>query len=242
MAVRPAANWYLAIKPICDFVVALVLLIPLFPVMIVAGLAIKLTSSGPALYVQTRVGLHGRNFRMFKLRTMSVDAEARSGPVWASGNDPRVTLIGRFLRRTHIDEFPQLFNVLRGEMSLVGPRPERPEFVGQLEQQLLHYRDRLNVKPGVTGLAQLALPPDSNLESVRRKLIHDLYYVHSVSFMLDVRITLETGWGLLRELLREARKHERGLLRAPGFVESMGGIVGPDSALLAECKESTVLA
>jgi lipopolysaccharide/colanic/teichoic acid biosynthesis glycosyltransferase len=126
------------------------------------------------------------------------NAEALTGPVWADPNDPRVTNSGRFLRATHLDEFPQLYNVLLGQMSLIGPRPERPEFVTHLEWDLPNYRDRLKVRPGITGLAQLLLPPDSNLESVRRKLVHDLYYVRHVGPSLDFRIAVFTVCYLMR--------------------------------------------
>jgi lipopolysaccharide/colanic/teichoic acid biosynthesis glycosyltransferase len=121
------------------------------------------------------------------------DCEKASGARWSVLGDPRVTPLGRFLRRTHLDELPQLWNVLRGDMSLVGPRPERPEFVPALERALPHYRDRLAVRPGVTGLAQVQLPPDTDLESVRRKLAFDLYYIRYISFWLDLRLTACTA-------------------------------------------------
>jgi lipopolysaccharide/colanic/teichoic acid biosynthesis glycosyltransferase len=125
------------------------------------------------------------------------DCERRSGVRWSTAGDPRVTPVGRFLRRTHIDELPQLWNVLKGDMSLVGPRPERPEFVPHLEQCLPGYRERLRVRPGLTGLAQVQLPPDTDLASVRRKLAHDLHYVEQLSFWLDVRILFATIFHVL---------------------------------------------
>jgi lipopolysaccharide/colanic/teichoic acid biosynthesis glycosyltransferase len=128
---------------------------------------------------------------------MNHDSEQATGACWSIGNDPRITPIGRFLRRTHLDELPQLVNVLRGDMSLVGPRPERPEFVGQLAAALPRYRERLAVRPGVTGLAQVQLPPDTDLSSVSRKLICDLHYIEQMNLWLDLRVTVCTALGLL---------------------------------------------
>ena len=130
-------------------------------------LLVRLTSRGPGIYKQARVGKDGRKFMMYKIRTMRQDAEAASGPMWTQAHDPRVTFLGRVLRKLHLDELPQLFNVLKGEMSLVGPRPERPEFVRVLAEAIPGYRNRLAVRPGVTGLAQVNLPPDTDIASVR---------------------------------------------------------------------------
>jgi lipopolysaccharide/colanic/teichoic acid biosynthesis glycosyltransferase len=146
---------------------------------------------------------------------MRHNCESHSGPQWSTPGDCRVTLVGRFLRRTHIDELPQLWNVLRGDMSLVGPRPERPEFVPQLERNIPCYRERLQVRPGITGLAQIQLPPDTDLASVRRKLAHDLYYVRSLSFWLELRILAITGFNFMG--LPSAPV--RALLRVPGGVK-----------------------
>jgi lipopolysaccharide/colanic/teichoic acid biosynthesis glycosyltransferase len=193
-AVDPGnAHGYLAYKSIVDTILAVVLFILTLPFMIVAMLLMKLTSRGPAIYCQTRVGLHGRLFTIYKIRTMVQDSERLSGPQWSLPGDPRVTPVGRFLRATHLDELPQLWNVLRGEMSLVGPRPERPEFVAQFERAIPCYRDRLLVRPGVTGLAQVQLPPDTDLNSVCSKLACDLYYVQRVGAWLDLRIILSTA-------------------------------------------------
>jgi lipopolysaccharide/colanic/teichoic acid biosynthesis glycosyltransferase len=146
---------------------------------------------------------------------MVFDCEKISGARWSAANDPRVTPVGRFLRRSHIDELPQLWNVIRGDMSLIGPRPERPEFVPGLQKAIPHYTDRLLVRPGVTGLAQVQLPPDTTIESVRRKLAYDLYYVRQVSFWLDVRILFCTAFKvigvpfhLLRDLFRMPSRFE----------------------------------
>jgi lipopolysaccharide/colanic/teichoic acid biosynthesis glycosyltransferase len=185
--------WYLSVKAAADAVVALVLLLVALPIIGLAALVVKLTSRGPAFYTQTRVGQYGQLFTIVKLRTMVDKCESLTGPRWSIPGDPRVTRIGQFLRATHLDELPQLINVLRGDMSIIGPRPERPEFLPNLERSLPGYRDRLMVRPGVTGLAQVQLPADTDLESVRRKLRYDLYYVEHASLWLDVRIMLCTG-------------------------------------------------
>jgi lipopolysaccharide/colanic/teichoic acid biosynthesis glycosyltransferase len=163
------------------------------PVVLIAGLLVKLTSRGPIFYSQTRVGKNGKCFTIYKIRTMVHNCEGRSGAKWATTNDPRITPIGALLRKTHVDELPQLINVLRCEMSLVGPRPERPEFVPSLEKAIAHYADRLLVRPGVTGVAQVQLPPDTDLASVQRKLAYDLYYVRHASLWLDLRLILCTA-------------------------------------------------
>jgi lipopolysaccharide/colanic/teichoic acid biosynthesis glycosyltransferase len=172
---------------------ALVLVVLFLPIILFTAILIRLTSRGPAFYLQTRVGKGGRLFKIYKLRTMYHNVERTSGACWSVAGDPRVTSFGRFLRTTHIDELPQLFNVLRGQMSLVGPRPERPEFVAVLEREIPRYRDRLLVRPGVTGLAQVYLPPDTDLDSVRRKLVYDLAYIGRMSFWLDIRLMICTG-------------------------------------------------
>jgi lipopolysaccharide/colanic/teichoic acid biosynthesis glycosyltransferase len=170
------------------------LTIPSLPIVLFAALLVKLTSRGPAFYSQTRVGKNGKLFTILKLRTMIDNCESLTGPRWSMPGDPRITPIGWFLRKSHLDELPQLLNVLRGEMSLIGPRPERPEFVPNLERSFSSYRQRLNVKPGVTGLAQVQLPPDTDLESVRRKLAHDLYYIRHLTPWLDLRLLVCTGF------------------------------------------------
>jgi lipopolysaccharide/colanic/teichoic acid biosynthesis glycosyltransferase len=181
---------------VLEYIAALVLFVLALPVMLVAAVLIKLTSRGPALYSQTRLGRHGRPYQIHKLRTMVHNCEATSGPRWSTPHDPRITPLGRFLRKTHLDEFPQLWNVLRGEMSLVGPRPERPEFVPHLERSVPHYQQRLRIRPGITGLAQVQLPPDTDLMSVRRKLAYDLYYIRNLDAWLDLRLVLCTGLSL----------------------------------------------
>jgi lipopolysaccharide/colanic/teichoic acid biosynthesis glycosyltransferase len=185
---------YLVLKRAADFFLAFLILVLTAPLLGLVSLLVKLTSRGPILYTQTRLGLRGRPFTIYKIRTMVNDCEKVSGPRWAAlKGDPRTTLVGRFLRRTHIDELPQLWNVLCGDMSLIGPRPERPEFVPQLEQVIPHYRERLLVRPGMTGLAQVQLPGDTDLASVRRKLAYDLYYVQRIGFLLDLKLLLATA-------------------------------------------------
>src|SRR5262249_44840203 len=157
-------------------------------------LAIRLTSKGPAFYVQVRLGRYGRPYRLFKIRTMLNDAEALTGARWAGPGDPRITPVGHFPRMTHPDRLPPPFNLLPGEMGLVGRRPERPEIVPALEAAIPGYRQRLLVKPGVTGLAQVQLPADTDIASVRRKLAYDLYYVRRHGPWLDLRLIACTAF------------------------------------------------
>lgn len=192
--VRPLRQrWYLSCKYVVDLALAALLIVPAVPLILLASLLVKLTSRGPAFYTQTRVGEDGRLFTIWKIRSMIHNCESLTGPRWSMPGDPRVTRIGAFLRASHLDELPQLLNVLRGEMSLIGPRPERPEFVPELERELPGYWQRLRVRPGVTGLAQVQLPPDSDLTSVRRKLAHDLYYIRHLTPWLDLRLLLCTA-------------------------------------------------
>ena len=190
-----AIDYRALVKRIVDLVCSILLLVPALPLMLISTILVKLTSRGPAIYTQVRVGQNGRTFVIYKIRTMRNDCEKLTGPQWAQlGRDPRVTIVGNFLRKTHLDELPQLFNVIRGDMTLVGPRPERPEFVAQLEQVIPHYRMRLAVRPGVTGLAQLLLPPDTNFHSVRIKLTYDLYYLQVGTLWLDMKIIACTAF------------------------------------------------
>ncbi len=175
-----------------DVLGALFGLLLLAPVMPLIALAVRLDSPGPALFRQVRTGLGGRPFTLFKFRTMRADAEKSTGAVWAARHDSRVTRLGRFLRQTRLDETPQLFNVLMGQMSLVGPRPERPEFIENLEKDIPFYSERHSVKPGVTGWAQVRYPYGSSVEDSLEKLRYDLYYIKNQSFMLDMEIVLRT--------------------------------------------------
>lgn len=189
-AVVPSA--YFRRQDILGRLAAAVFLLPALVITGVLALLVRLTSRGPAIFRQRRVGLHGNHFTMYKIRTMRHDAERNTGPVWSLPGDPRVTLVGRFLRAFHLDELPQFINVLRGDMALVGPRPERPDFASRLALEIPGYLERLRVKPGITGLAQVNLPPDTDLDSVRRKLAVDLEYVESASLRMDLSILLCT--------------------------------------------------
>jgi len=180
------------VKRALDVAGAAVLLVPLGPVILFFAILVKLTSPGSAFFHQVRVGQNGQLFKIVKLRTMHTDAERSSGPVWARKRDDRTTRLGGFLRKTHIDEFPQLLNVLRGEMSLIGPRPERPFFVNKFKHEITNYSKRLLVKPGITGLAQVRYKYDETLLDVRNKLTYDLVYVKRMSWTLDVRVVLWT--------------------------------------------------
>jgi sugar transferase (PEP-CTERM system associated) len=162
------------------------------PILLVVAIVIKLESHGPVFYTQERVGMNGRNFKMLKFRTMHNDAEA-AGVRWAQKDDPRVTRVGRYLRRFRIDELPQIFNVLRGEMGIVGPRPERPEFVAKLRRQIPYYDLRALVPPGITGWAQIRYPYAASLEEAREKLQYDLWYVKHLSVRLDLSILFHTA-------------------------------------------------
>jgi lipopolysaccharide/colanic/teichoic acid biosynthesis glycosyltransferase len=190
---KPWVFNYASAKAAVDGFTALLLLGLLWPVLVVLMVLVRLTSRGPALYKQTRVGLGGTSYTIIKLRTMYHECERGTGPRWSTPGDPRVTGLGRWLRRTHLDELPQLWNVLCGHMSLVGPRPERPEFVEQLECVIPGYRERLSVRPGITGLAQIQLPPDEEVAGVRRKVAYDTYYVQRAGAWLDVRIVAGTA-------------------------------------------------
>jgi len=194
--VRPSR--YFRWKAALDRTMAAVLLIPALPIIGLLVILVRLTSRGPGIYRQARVGKNGRRFTMYKIRTMTQDAEQQTGAVWSVADDKRITRLGRILRKLHLDEFPQLFNVLRGVMSLVGPRPERPEFVDVLGKLIPGYAKRLAVPPGITGLAQINLRPDSDLDSVRRKLLLDLDYIEHAGLGLDLRVILCTMLRLLK--------------------------------------------
>ncbi|MCK0070450.1 TIGR03013 family PEP-CTERM/XrtA system glycosyltransferase [Kordiimonas sp. 5E331] len=181
-----------ALKRVLDIAVSSLVLFLTIPLMIFAAIGVALTSKGPIFYRQERVGLNGETFNLLKFRSMTVDAEKEGRPEWAKEADPRITKIGGFLRRTRIDELPQLINVFRGDMSFVGPRPERPFFVDQLEKEIPFYKERHCLKPGITGWAQIQYPYGASIEDSKRKLEYDLYYIKNYSIFLDLLIILQT--------------------------------------------------
>ena len=181
-----------AIKRCADIAVSLLLLVMTLPLMLVTALLIKFDSKGPLFYRQVRSGLHGQPYTLFKFRSMTADAEAPGQAQWACESDPRVTRVGGFIRASRIDELPQLLNVLRGEMSMIGPRPERPVFVRQLSEAIPLYDHRTCVKPGLTGWAQVNFPYGASVEDAREKLAYDLYYVKNRGVLLDLVILLST--------------------------------------------------
>jgi sugar transferase (PEP-CTERM system associated) len=180
-----------AMKRTLDIIVSATLLALAFPALLLAAIAVKATDGGPVLYRQARVTRQGRIFQILKLRTMTVNSEAR-GAVWAAAHDPRITRVGHFLRRTRLDELPQLINILRGDMSFVGPRPERPEFTRELAAKLPLYEERHIVRAGLTGWAQINYPYGASLDDARSKLSYDLYYVKNFGILFDVLIILQT--------------------------------------------------
>jgi sugar transferase (PEP-CTERM system associated) len=198
------ANWLLfadgfqsgmvsrAVKRVFDIAIGLLLTIVTLPLMLVTAAMIKVDSRGPVFYRQERTGLHGETFTLFKFRSMAMDAEVAGKPQWAQQRDPRITRVGAFIRASRIDELPQLFNVLRGEMSMIGPRPERPVFVEELSKVIPFYNHRGYVKPGLTGWAQVNYPYGASVDDAREKLAYDLYYVKNRGVLLDMVILLST--------------------------------------------------
>lgn len=180
-----------------DISVSVLGLIICAPIVGLATIVIKIVSPGPVFFKQERVGLRGKMFNIYKLRTMKLDAEKNTGPVWAQENDPRLIKFGKIIRKMHIDEIPQLVNVLKGEMSIIGPRPERPVFVEQLQGQILDYDKRLIVKPGITGLAQVWHKYDETIKDVKRKIKLDLLYIRKMCLWVDMRILAMTVLAVL---------------------------------------------
>ena len=191
---RRASMFY---QTVINLIVATLGVIVATPLVLLTALAVRLSSAGPVLYRQVRVGMNGNPFTLYKFRSMRADAEAQTGAVWASKDDPRVTPVGRILRKLRIDEIPQLFNVLKGEMSIVGPRPERPEFVQALSEKIPYYRQRHCVRPGITGWAQVNYKYGDTLEDTIRKLEYDLYYIKNMSPSLDSYIIFLTVKAIL---------------------------------------------
>lgn len=185
----------ITVRRIIDLIVSVTLFIFLLPSWVVIALGIKLDSPGAVLYSQERVGIEGRYFRIFKFRSMKIDAEKHSGPQLATQNDPRITRLGAFLRKTRLDELPQLINVINGDMSLIGPRPERPYFVEKYRREIPFYMNRVKTKPGLTGLAQVEGGYDLTIEDVKDKIKRDLYYIDNAnSFLLNLKILFKTVW------------------------------------------------
>lgn len=189
---EPMQLWEQVTKRIIDIIISIIVLTLTLPFLLLIGLLVRLSSNGPAIYKQTRVGRKGKPFTMYKFRTMLEDAEKSSGPKWASKNDPRVTPIGKWLRKLRIDEIPQLVNVLKGDMSLVGPRPERPHFVEKFSAEVPLYSRRHRVRPGITGWAQVKWKYDASMEDVREKTKYDLFYIENASLNMDAKILINT--------------------------------------------------
>jgi len=184
-------SFNLKAKRILDIIFALLIGVCVIPIMIIAAIIIKLESKGPVFFIQERIGEGNKPFKIVKFRSMTTDAE-KDGPKWATKNDNRVTKFGKFMRLTRIDELPQLWNVLRGEMSFVGPRPEREFFIKQLEKEIMYYNLRHTVKPGLTGWAQVMYPYGASVEDAYRKLQYDLYYIKNHDIIFDMKILLKT--------------------------------------------------
>ncbi|MFY0683760.1 MAG: sugar transferase [Balneola sp.] len=184
--------WEKTVKRLLDISVSVVALLLSLPLNLVVSIIIRATSEGPIIFKQTRVGKNGRNFTILKFRTMHMNAEDKTGPTWAKENDPRVTRVGYWLRKLRIDEIPQFWNVLKGDMSLVGPRPERPHFVEQFSSQIPLYKRRLRVRPGITGWAQVKWKYGGSLDTVREKTKYDLFYIENISLKMDTKILINT--------------------------------------------------
>ncbi|MFQ5823197.1 MAG: undecaprenyl-phosphate glucose phosphotransferase [bacterium] len=185
-------EWERKIKRLMDIVISSAIIIIISPLWLLIALAIKLDSKGPVLYKQQRVGKDGKEFTIYKFRSMIHKAESETGPRWAERKDPRITRVGRIIRRARLDEVPQFFNVLKGEMSLIGPRPERPYFVEKFKNQIPFYTRRLKVQPGITGWAQIKGEYDTSIENVKTKLQYDLFYLENMSLRMDLKILLNT--------------------------------------------------
>ncbi len=190
-------EWEKKLKRIFDIIISLIILLITSPVLIITALAIKIETEGEVFFRQDRCGINGSLFQIFKFRSMRKDAEKLTGPVWSQKDDPRITKVGKFIRRVRIDEIPQMINVLKGEMSLVGPRPERPFFVEKLSEEIPYYKRRLKVRPGITGWAQVKHKYDETIEDVKVKLRYDLFYIENMSLRMDFKILLRTVFVVL---------------------------------------------
>jgi exopolysaccharide biosynthesis polyprenyl glycosylphosphotransferase len=190
-------EWEKKLKRLMDIVLSFILILVSLPVTFVTAVAIKLESKGPIFYKQERSGLNGKAFKIYKFRSMVTDAEKLTGPIWSMKDDPRITKVGKFIRRVRIDEIPQVINILKGDMSFVGPRPERPFFVEKLSQEIPLYKRRLKVRPGVTGWAQVKHKYDESIEDVKVKLRYDLFYIENMSLRMDFKIIIRTVFVVL---------------------------------------------
>ncbi len=186
------------LKRILDITIATIGVLICLPIWLFIGLLIKIDSSGPIFYLQSRSGRHGDLFNIIKFRSMVFDAESDTGPIWSNQDDSRITRFGKILRRLHLDETPQLVNILKGDMSIVGPRPERPFFIKKLKETYPFYSRRLKIRPGVTGWAQINQPFDTNIKDVHQKLKYDFYYIENLSLKLDFHIMFRTVWVIFR--------------------------------------------
>ncbi len=190
-------EWEKKLKRIFDIIVSLLILVITSPILIITAIAIKIDSAGEVFFRQERCGINGSIFKILKFRSMRKDAEKHTGPVWSQKDDPRITKVGKFIRRVRIDEIPQMINVLKGEMSIVGPRPERPYFVEKLSEEIPYYKRRLKVRPGITGWAQVKHKYDETIEDVKVKLRYDLFYIENMSLRMDFKILLRTVFVVL---------------------------------------------
>jgi len=196
---HPLSNWDRFLKRLTDLAISGLSLFFLSPLMLMIALFIKIDSRGPVFYRQKRVGFHGRKVNIFKFRSMVTDAEKHTGPVWALKNDNRITRMGNIMRPLRVDEWPQLINVLMGDMSFVGPRPERPHFVARFRKEIPLYGLRLTVNPGITGLAQVRHNYDRDVNDVKKKLEYDLDYINNISLRTDMKIFLKTILTVLKK-------------------------------------------
>ena len=236
---------YFAIKSGFDRALGFCLFVVCSPVILILAMIVRFTSRGPAIYRQTRVGKNQDSFELLKLRSMVQNAETPGKPVWCVTNDVRITKVGRVLRKLHLDELPQLWNVAKGEMSLVGPRPERPEICENLAEEIHCYHDRHQVKPGITGLSQINLPPDQTIEDVQKKQILDVLYIQEANIWLDLRMVLATAlrmFGIKGEtVIRLLRLCRRDYLHQVRAAEESSLCKGDESCQTRESVESLEL-
>lgn len=190
-------EWEKKLKRLMDILLSIILIIITFPITLLTSIAIKLESNGPVFYRQERMGMNGKIFRIVKFRTMIADAEKHTGPIWSTKDDPRITKVGKLIRKIRVDEIPQVYNVLKGDMSFVGPRPERPFFVEKLSHEIPLYKRRLKVRPGITGWAQVKHKYDETIEDVKVKLRYDLFYIENISLRMDFKILFRTVFVVL---------------------------------------------